>query len=502
MTCAALSAAEPNWPTPPLPRSTSPTGCLTDGPLGRVGLEIEAHCHRPGRPGPHGPVGTKSPTFSTVCRTLPGGSVVTVEPGGAVELSGPPADGRGGRDRSDDSRPGRAAVGLRRRRAGPGSARCRPAAATEAHQPGRPLPRDGAVLRAPADSGEAGAAMMTSTASVQVNLDAGPRDGLGGAGTAGARAGPDDDRDRGQLAAAGRRVHRVACPPGSGCGARLDSARCGPILGASGDDPASDWARYALKAPVMLVHDPDAVPVTRLGAVRRLGRRPGVARRPPTDDRRPRLPPDHAVPAGAARGSRWRSATSTACPTRSGPPWCSRWSPCSTTRSPRTSPPRPSNRWPPPGTAPPGSASATGGCTQAANRCVARRRRAGARRTRRSRCSGWSRSVEQGRCPGRRLLRPGDRARDRACGRAIWRKGSRDFTREAGRRSDRARDADAAAGRFRRRRAAPAVRPVDEPAGVGPGAHRSAGGALAAARRRSEPARNPAAGRRESLRRL
>ena len=45
---------------------------------------------------------------------------------------------------------------------------------------------------------------------------------------------------------------------------QLDSARCGPILGASGDDPASDWARYALNAPVMLVHSPGrpAVPVT------------------------------------------------------------------------------------------------------------------------------------------------------------------------------------------------------------------------------------------------
>jgi glutamate--cysteine ligase len=49
---------------------------------------------------------------------------------------------------------------------------------------------------------------------------------------------------------------------------QLDSARCGPILTASGDDPGTDWARYALKAPVMLVHTPydnaetAAVPVT------------------------------------------------------------------------------------------------------------------------------------------------------------------------------------------------------------------------------------------------
>jgi glutamate--cysteine ligase len=51
---------------------------------------------------------------------------------------------------------------------------------------------------------------------------------------------------------------------------QLDSARCGPILSTTGEDPASDWARYALRAPVMLVRGgadagtsgPDAVPVT------------------------------------------------------------------------------------------------------------------------------------------------------------------------------------------------------------------------------------------------
>ena len=49
---------------------------------------------------------------------------------------------------------------------------------------------------------------------------------------------------------------------------QLDSARCGPVLGASGDDPVNDWSRYALRAPVMLVHqctsttETTAVPVT------------------------------------------------------------------------------------------------------------------------------------------------------------------------------------------------------------------------------------------------
>jgi glutamate--cysteine ligase len=66
--------------------------CLSDGPVGRVGLEVEAHCYDPAEP-------HRRPTWdeiTEVLESLPamsGGSVVTVEPGGAVELSGPPAHG-------------------------------------------------------------------------------------------------------------------------------------------------------------------------------------------------------------------------------------------------------------------------------------------------------------------------------------------------------------------------------------------------------------------------
>ena len=98
----------------------------------------------------------------------------------------------------------------------------------------------------------AGSAMMTSTASVQVNLDAGPA---------------SDWAARVRLAhALGPTMIAIAANSpllgGKFSGWRssrqrvwgqLDSARCGPILGASGDDPASDWARYALRAPVMMV---------------------------------------------------------------------------------------------------------------------------------------------------------------------------------------------------------------------------------------------------------
>ena len=64
--------------------------CLHDGPVGKVGLEIEAHCfditdplRRPGWDELSGVIATAP--------ALPGGSAITVEPGGAVELSGPPA---------------------------------------------------------------------------------------------------------------------------------------------------------------------------------------------------------------------------------------------------------------------------------------------------------------------------------------------------------------------------------------------------------------------------
>ncbi|OOK73016.1 glutamate-cysteine ligase 2 family protein [Mycobacterium kansasii] len=103
--------------------------------------------------------------------------------------------------------------------------------------------------------------MMTATASIQVNVDAGPQ---------------ADWASRVRLAhALGPTMIAIAANSpmlgGEFSGWRstrqrvwgqMDAARCGPILGASGDEPATDWARYALKAPVMLVHNPDAVAVT------------------------------------------------------------------------------------------------------------------------------------------------------------------------------------------------------------------------------------------------
>jgi glutamate--cysteine ligase len=235
-------------------------GCLVDAPLGRVGLELEAHCHDPADP-------HRRPSWDEISEvlqhlpSLPGGSKVTVEPGGAVELSGPPADGVlsaidvMGRDqavlRSAFADAGLGLVFL-------GADPLRPPKRIN------PGPRYRAMEQffAASDSGEAGAAMMTSTASVQVNLDAGPRDGWA-------------DRVRLAHALGPTMIAIAANSPMLGgefsgwvssrqrVWGQMDSARCGPILGASGDDPGTDWARYALKAPVMLVNNPDAAAVTQ-----------------------------------------------------------------------------------------------------------------------------------------------------------------------------------------------------------------------------------------------
>jgi glutamate--cysteine ligase len=236
--------------------------CLADGPVGRVGLEVEAHCFDLADP-------MRRPDWAQLTETiagvppLPGGSAITVEPGGAVELSGPPMD---------DPVAAIAAMTADRAVLRTSFAQAGLGLVLLGADPLRPAKRvnPGDRYRAmeqfftASQTGEAGAAMMTSTASVQVNLDAGPREGWA-------------DRVRLAHALGPTMIAIAANSPllgGQFTGwqstrqrvwSQLDSARCGPILGVNGDDPAADWARYALKAPVMLVHptpEMDAVPVT------------------------------------------------------------------------------------------------------------------------------------------------------------------------------------------------------------------------------------------------
>jgi glutamate--cysteine ligase len=234
-------------------------GCLSDGPLGRVGLEIEAHCYDPGKP-QRRPVWDEITQVIESLPAMPGGSAVTVEPGGAVELSGPPADGVVPAIEAmlTDQAVLRTAfvdagLGLVLLGADP----LRPAKRVNPGARYRAMER----FFAATGSGVAGAAMMTSTAAVQVNLDAGPQAGWAARVRLAHALGPtmiaiaaNSPLLGGEFSGWRSTRQRVW--------SQIDSARCGPILTASGDDPGTDWARYALKAPVMLVHCPDAVPVT------------------------------------------------------------------------------------------------------------------------------------------------------------------------------------------------------------------------------------------------
>jgi glutamate--cysteine ligase len=233
--------------------------CLSDGPLGRVGLEVEAHCFDVAHP-------RRRPGWQEITEvidslpTLPGGSAVTVEPGGAVELSGPPTDGvlpaieAMTTDRAVLSAAfAEAGLGLVLLGADP----LRPALRVNPGERYRAMEQ----FFAASDTGVAGAAMMTSTASVQVNLDAGDKAGWGSRVRLAHALGPtmiaiaaNSPLLGGEFSGWRSARQRVW--------SQLDAARCGPILGASGDDPSTDWARYALNAPVMLVHNPDPIPVT------------------------------------------------------------------------------------------------------------------------------------------------------------------------------------------------------------------------------------------------
>jgi glutamate--cysteine ligase len=233
--------------------------CLADAPLRSVGLEMEGHCHDAADP-------YRRPSWAEIrdvldlLPALPGGSAVTVEPGGAVELSSPPFDGvvpaidAMTRDqavlRSAFADNGLGLVFL-------GADPLRP--------PKRINP--GARYRAmeqffaASESGEAGAAMMTSTASIQVNLDAGPQEGWAARVRLAHALGPTMIAIAANSPMLGGEFTGWVSTRQRVWG-QMDSARCGPILGVSGDDPGTDWARYALKAPVMLVHKPEAAAVT------------------------------------------------------------------------------------------------------------------------------------------------------------------------------------------------------------------------------------------------
>jgi glutamate--cysteine ligase len=234
-------------------------GCLVDAPLGRVGLEMEAHCFDPVDP-------YRRPSWDEITEVreqlpaLPGGSAVTVEPGGAIELSGQPEDGivaAIGSMSNDQAvlRKAFADAGLGLVFLG----------ADPLRTPKRVNPGARYVAMedffTSSDSEAAGARMMTSTASVQVNVDAGPQAGWAARVRLAHALGPTMIAIAANSPMLGGEFTGWVSTRQRVWG-QMDSARCGPILGASGDDPGTDWARYALKAPVMMINNPDAAAVT------------------------------------------------------------------------------------------------------------------------------------------------------------------------------------------------------------------------------------------------
>ncbi len=221
---------------------------LRERPAAGFGLEVESHVVDLVDP-------DRRPTWERLQDAvaglphLPGLSAVSLEPGGQVELSGPPAATAAsavGALRRDLSitREHLAGLGL-----GLAPLGCDPLRVPARVNPGG---RYLAMERhwTATGQGRAGRAMMSSTASVQINLDAGPRSGW-------------SDRVRLIHLLGPVLVAVAACSPwlaGRPTGWRsarqrvwgeLDVLRCGPLRG--GPDPAAEWASYALCAPVMLV---------------------------------------------------------------------------------------------------------------------------------------------------------------------------------------------------------------------------------------------------------
>lgn len=255
-------------------------GALAAAEPGPVGLELEAHLVDRDAPGHRVPWEQVTALVDRL-PAMPGGSRVTLEPGGQVELSGPPgADVAAAVDalRADAGVLATAFAADRLALAPLGTDPLRPSARVS------PGPRYAAMEAHFGALGcaDAGAAMMTSTASLQVNVEAGAEPGWTGRVRLAHALGP-------VLIAVSASSPWLAGHPSGWASTRqrvwgdLDQARCGPLLGRR--DPASEWADYALAAPVMLVRFTDGggtVPVTERvsfadwvrGTTRLGGRRP------------------------------------------------------------------------------------------------------------------------------------------------------------------------------------------------------------------------------------
>jgi glutamate--cysteine ligase len=243
---------------------------LTDSAVGTVGLELETHLVNLDAVAE--PVTwSQVETVTNVLREADIRSAVTVEPGGQVELSGPPATGIAAavRDLGLDARSVREALADH----GLGVAYV----GADPLRPSRrvnPRPRYRAMeqhFRA-TGRGDAGAVMMNSTAALQVNLQAGREQQWPQRVAQAHRIGPtmvaisaNSPLLRGELT--GWKSARQRAWSG------LDERACGPVPGcadpvaapATEPNPAEAWARYAMLAPVAFVQCPGGDEVLAVG---------------------------------------------------------------------------------------------------------------------------------------------------------------------------------------------------------------------------------------------
>lgn len=231
--------------------------CFKTGPPRVLGVELEWTVHHREDPTrsvdpdllaralhPHAPP-TLDPRSDHL--PLPNGGVLTVEPGGQVEISSPPHASLAALHAATAADIAYLTDLLARAGLGTGDS------ATDAHRPPRRLlhtPRYDAMAEALTAHGPEGATMMCSTAAVQVSLDAGQPSRVAARWAALHAAGP-------ALLAlfanssvhAGRRTGWASTRMRAWL--RMDPARTGPVP--VGDDPAADWAQYALRGPVLCV---------------------------------------------------------------------------------------------------------------------------------------------------------------------------------------------------------------------------------------------------------
>jgi glutamate--cysteine ligase len=269
--------------SPEQARAHIASGALSPSCIGTVGLELEMHLVDLALPARRISWDRLTSVVADAPE-MPSGSSITIEPGGQVELSTPPMSDAASAVVALDADRRALAAFFRSERLGLAAVAADPARVVQRVNPtSRYVGMEQHFFAA--GCGDAGRAMMCSTAALQINVESGP--------TA-------------KTPIRVSRIHRLvpvliaisACSPwraGRSSGWRsmrqqawgeIDQARCGPLL--DGADPAVEWASYALDAPVMLVRNPatdESSPVTtRISLADWLDGEPLLGRAPTLDD--------------------------------------------------------------------------------------------------------------------------------------------------------------------------------------------------------------------------